>query len=75
MRSVFALVAAGWFAWNALTFIAAPAYGGDPGIFGDPGAVAVTHAARTLFTGLVFVSLALVDWIAIVRQFRDWPEP
>ena len=66
MRSVLAAFAAVWFLDNALTFIPQgsalilnPAQRG--GIDGDPGAVAVTWAARTLFAGLVLLSLAVVN--------------
>ena len=70
MRSVLAVFAAAWFLYNALAFIPQgsalilnPAQRG--GIDGDPGAVAVTWAARTLFAGLVLLSLAVVEWETI----------
>ena len=66
IRSALALVAAGWFASNAATFLPIPfVYLNDGqlgGIDGDAGAVAVTWAARTLFAGLTALSLATVDW-------------
>jgi hypothetical protein len=65
IRSAFAVVAAAWFAVNAVTFLPVGAYlneGQVGGIDGDGGAVAVTWAARTLFGGLALLSLALVDW-------------
>ena len=71
MRSLMAAFSAFWFLDNALTFIPQgsalilnPAQRG--GIDGDPGAVAVTWAARTLFAGLVLLSLAVVDWEKIL---------
>lgn len=73
VRSLLAGAAAVWFFFNALTFI--PAMGafhndGAPGgIDGDPGAVAVTWAARTLFGGLVLISLALIDWREVAEFF------
>jgi hypothetical protein len=74
MRSVFAGLAAIWFAYNALTFLPAMAVhlndGAPGGIDGDPGGVAVTWAARALFAGMTLVSLAVVDWGWLVRGFR-----
>jgi len=74
MRSVLAAFAAAWFLYNALSFIPQgsalilnPAQRG--GIDGDPGAVAVTWAARTLFGGLVLLSLAVVEWEKILPPF------
>lgn len=79
MRSVFAAAAAGWFIYNAIMFIPQGAGlllnpGQVGGIDGDPGAVAVTWAARTLFAGLALISLALVEWGKIVSVFRT-PSP
>jgi hypothetical protein len=71
MRSLLAAFAAAYFLYNALTFIPQgaalilnPAQRG--GIDGDPGAVAVTWAARTLFTGLVLLSLSVMEWEKIL---------
>ena len=77
MRSVFALAAAGWFFYNALTFV--PQGSGvipNPGQVGgfdavDGGGVAVLWAARTLFGGLVPLSLSLVAWEKILGLFRE----
>jgi hypothetical protein len=75
IRSALALVAAGWFAYNAAFFLPAPfAYlneGQLGGIDGDPGAVAVTWAARTLFAGLAVLALAVVDWEWVSRALRS----
>ena len=75
MRSLLALASAAWFLYNAMTFvpqgsglIANPGQVG--GIDGNAGAVAVTWAARTLFGGLVPLSLSLVAWERIARFFR-----
>jgi hypothetical protein len=75
MRSVFAVAAAVWFLNNALTFV--PQGSGvipNPGQVGgldavDGGAVAVTWAARTLFAGLVPLSLSLVAWEKVLGLF------
>jgi hypothetical protein len=80
MRSVLAAAAAVWFFYNALAFIpqccvVAPNPGQVGGIDGDPGAVAVTWTARTLFAGLVLLSLAVVDWETIFGVFRKNPGP
>jgi hypothetical protein len=77
MRSVFAVAAAAWFLYNALTFV--PQGSGvipNPGQVGgldavDGGAVAVTWAARTLFAGLVPLSLSLVAWENVLGPFRS----
>lgn len=76
MRSVCAVAAAAWFFYNALTFI--PQGSGiipNPAQVGgldavDGGAVAVTWAARTLFGGLVPLSLSLVAWEKVLGLFR-----
>ena len=76
MRSVFAIAAATWFFYSALTFV--PQGSGivlNPGQVGgldavDGGAVAVTWAARTLFAGLVPLSLSLVAWEKVMGLFR-----
>ena len=44
--------------------------GAPGGIDGDPGAVAVTWAARALFVGLALVALALVEWERIFGVIR-----
>jgi hypothetical protein len=75
MRSVFAVAAAVWFLNSALTFV--PQGSGvipNPGQIGgldavDGGAVAVTWAARTLFAGLVPLSLSLVAWEKVLGLF------
>jgi hypothetical protein len=75
MRSLFAIIAAAWFGYHALSFLPPMAVhlndGAVDGIDGDPTAVAVTWAARYLFAGLAFISLALVDWAWIVRRERE----
>lgn len=75
MQSVLAAAAGIWFSFNAITFIPEGAGvilnpGQTGGIDGDPGAVAVTWAARTLFVGLALVSLALIEWGRILRWYR-----
>jgi hypothetical protein len=76
MRSVFAVAAAAWFLYNALTFVpqgsgVIPNLGQVGGLdAADGGAVAVTWAARTLFGGLVPLSLSLVAWENLVALFR-----
>jgi hypothetical protein len=76
VRSIFAVIAAGWFAYNALNFLPTPFVylneGQLGGIDGDAGAVAVTWAARTLFGGLAALSLALVEWTTLGRALRAW---
>ena len=62
IRTAFALIAALWFAGNALWFVAP----GD----GEAGP-AVTTAARTVFAGLAFVAFALLDWVWIQRWLDD----
>jgi hypothetical protein len=73
IRSVLAVLAAAWFAYNAATFLPVPFVhlneGQLGGIDGDSGAVAVVWAARTLFAGLIPLSLALVDWDRLGRAF------
>lgn len=75
MRSLLAGAAALWFIYQALTFLPVPFVrlndGQLGGIDGDPGAVAITWAARTLFAGLVLISLALIDWGVFVGLFRN----
>jgi hypothetical protein len=82
MRSLFAVMAAGWFLYNAMNFLPQGGFaylnpGQAGGIDGDGGAVAVTWAARTLFGGLVLLSLALVAWervLALIgRSARPGP--
>jgi len=72
LRAALALIAAGWFAYNAIAFLPTPfAYlnpGQAGGIDGDAGAVAVTWAARTLFAGLAVLSLAIPDWRLAIRR-------
>jgi hypothetical protein len=81
VRAVLALVAAGWFAYNAIEFLPTPfAYlnpGQAGGIDGDAGAVAVTWAARALFAGLAVLSLAIPDWSLAIRKVfgDDHPAP
>jgi hypothetical protein len=74
VRSLFAGAAAVFFAYNASAFLPAPfAYPNEGqlgGIDGDPGAVAITWAARALFAGLALIALALVDWVAVWRLAR-----
>jgi hypothetical protein len=74
MRSVLAVFAAAWFFYNAVAFIPQgsglvlnPAQVG--GIDGNSGAVAITWAARTMCAGLVLLSLAVVEWTAILALF------
>lgn len=76
IRSLFAGAAAIWFAYGALFFM--PAGGGAyfnegaaGGIDGDPGAVAIVWATRTLFAGLALVSLALVEWSKLIHALRS----
>lgn len=70
MRTMFALLAAGWFLFHALTFLPFGTYvntGAPGGIDGDPGGVAVTWAARAAFAGMTALALALIDWGSLVR--------
>jgi hypothetical protein len=67
MRTVFAGLAALFFVINAMSFIPLGAAvienpGQLGGLDGDPGALAVTWAARTLFWGLALLSAALIEW-------------
>ena len=76
MRSLFSAAAAAWFAYNAFFFLpsgsgAYPNPAAFGGIDGDPGAVAVTWAARGLFAGLALLALALIEWGKIVDFWRD----
>lgn len=80
MRSLFAAAAAAWFIYNAFFFLptGGGAYynsGASGGIDGDPGAVAVTWAARGLFAGLALLALALIEWGRIVDLYtKDDPD-
>jgi hypothetical protein len=70
IRSLLFVAALAWFAYNAMTFLPFGAYlneGATGGIDGDPGAVAVTWAARNLFAGLAILSLAMIDWDVLGR--------
>ena len=79
MRSLLSIGAAGWFIYNALTFIPQ-----DSGVFinelerggmaGDPGAVAVTWATRQLFIGLALIALALIEWQRINNFLKPPPD-
>jgi hypothetical protein len=64
-RSILALVAAVWFAINAIWFLPLgavyPNDGAPGGIDGDPASLAVTWAARTLFVGMTLLALAQVE--------------
>ncbi|MBA3403986.1 MAG: hypothetical protein H0U13_04735 [Gemmatimonadaceae bacterium] len=75
IRSLLSFAAAVWFAYNAAAFLpVSGAYlneGASGGIDGDPGAVAVTWAARTLFAGLAVIGLALIDWDWLGRELRS----
>ena len=71
-RLVLGAIAAAWFGYNAIAFLPTPfAYlnpGQVGGIDGDPGAVAVTWAARALFAGLAVLALAVADLGLIGRM-------
>jgi hypothetical protein len=75
VRSLLALIATAWFAYNAMGCLTTSgAYlneGALGGIDGDAGAVAVTWAARTLFAGLAVLSLAIFDWDWLGRAIRS----
>ena len=74
IRSLLSIAAMGWFAYNAMSFLPSGAYfneGASGGIDGDPGAVAVTWAARNLFVGLAILSLATIDWNWLGRVLRS----
>lgn len=76
MRSLLAGAAAAWFMYHALEFIPQSSGvvvnpGALGGLDGDPGAVAITWAARTLFAGLALVALALIEWGKILSA--AWP--
>ena len=78
IRSLLSVGALGWFAYNAATFLPSGAYlndGASGGIDGDPGAVAVTWAARTMFVGLAILSLAFIDWDWLGRAVRSSANP
>ena len=80
MRSLLAGAAAICFLLNAVAFIPLGSvvhlnYGAPGGLDGDPGAVAVTWAARTLFAGLALVSLALLEWDRFARFIRNTHPP
>ena len=66
IRSILAILATGWFAYNAAFFLPTPWVrlneGAPGGIDGDDGAVAIVWAARVLFAGLAVLSLAIVEW-------------
>ena len=74
-RLVLGAIAAAWFGYNAIAFLPTPfAYlnpGQVGGIDGDPGAVAVTWAARALFAGLAVLALAVADLGVIGRMFAS----
>jgi len=67
-RLVLGAIAAAWFGYNAIAFLPTPfAYlnpGQVGGIDGDPGAVAVTWAARALFAGLAVLVGPRAGWLA-----------
>ncbi|MEA2677091.1 MAG: hypothetical protein QOJ81_1232 [Chloroflexota bacterium] len=74
MRSILALAAALWFGYNAMTFLPQGVYlnsGSPTGIDGDPGALAITWAARVLCVGLALLALSLVEWGKIVAYLRS----
>jgi hypothetical protein len=78
IRSLLSVAALGWFAYLALTFLPLGAYlneAASGGIDGDPGAVAITWAARNLFAGLAILSLALVDWDMVGRALGWSADP
>jgi hypothetical protein len=79
IRSAFALIATLWFAYNAIAFLPTTgAYlneGALGGIDGDPGAVAVTWAARALFAGLAVLALSILDWDWLGRAIRSTVAP
>ncbi len=65
LRSIFATLAAAWFALQAVTFTAPGVFdnsGQGGGMDGDPAAVAITWAARAICVGLMFGALALIEW-------------
>lgn len=79
-RSLFAALAAAYFLFIALTFIAPGASQGEAyaedgttswEVDGDTAAVAITSAVRTVAVGFVLVALALVEWGAIVEKLRE----
>ena len=74
IRSLLSVAALVWFADNAMNFVASGAYfneAANGAIDGDPAAVAVTWAARTLFVGLAMMSLAMVDWAWLGRSLSS----
>lgn len=70
MRSLFALIAAAWFAWQAISY-ETPAIGTGASIDVAGAAISVMDAVRTLSVGLALVSLALVQWDPVERLFRN----
>ncbi len=74
MRSLLAGLAAAYFAIAGLSFMAPLVVENastSTGLDGDPAAVAITLAARTLFFGLAILSLALVEWHKVRTALED----
>ncbi|HET9520441.1 MAG TPA: hypothetical protein VFO73_05280 [Candidatus Limnocylindrales bacterium] len=75
MRSLFAGLAAAWFAYHALSFLPPTGVylndGAPGGLDGDPGAVAITYAARALFVGMTLIAVALVEWGWLLARARE----
>jgi hypothetical protein len=69
MRSLFALLAAAFFAYNALTFIPPGVFSNEAatnGLDGEPASLALMYGVRVVCGGLVLVSLALLEWRRIL---------
>jgi hypothetical protein len=78
MRSLLAGSAAIWFAINAMAFIpgstgVAASDSVPGGLDGDPGPLAVTLVARTLFFGLALLSAAVIEWDRLAKLIRETP--
>lgn len=74
MRSLLAGLATTYFVIAGLSFTAPSVVENastSTGLDGDPGAVAITLAARTLFFGLAILSLALVEWNRVRTALKD----
>jgi hypothetical protein len=76
MKSLLAIVAFVWFAFNAATF-------GDGGVWdstyhqsiGDSNVMAAHAVGRIVFVGLALISLALVNWGPVNNFIHHLPGP
>ena len=78
MRSLFALLAAAFFAYNALTFIPPGVFTNEAetnGLDGDLASMSLMYGVRVVCGGLVHVSLALVEWRRILATAQGAGDP